>query len=499
MKFSPKSLYILFLFLCSSVGMFAYADTGTTYTGSLTTYIQTEKDAISTSFDTIYSGIVTKFSQTGIVITKSIEYQWLVCLWAMQNQSLLTQLQKDKTSFKIAFNKDFVELEKKVSDLEEKKHLQDENGIIMFDSGTTYQSEKEKLKKEIDNKSQLHRSLMTNFANTYTTQINEFITIFQSYLAANQQLLSGIKAKMIKVQNVQNEFAKISSGIQAINQKIIGLDDLLQKMETAKTQGIIALDKILQSYISTTLKKYKKIQNISDELTTQKLYMMGQYQMDIDQYVAKNLAQRYDNYAYITLQDDVEDFVETYYSDTNQLNCKNILSSSDTSAQLLSKIASFQTQINSWLVIAQKNNITSSFKNQIYSWFQALYIQKFTQRYTEYKTYLRWYINSQLRDLAALTPIQTPVETPIQPPQKVLFTKPFKSGQYSEDIKSLQNILTTVWLYSWVIDGVYNPATKNAVYKFQLSKWLLKGYEKKQSVRWYFGPATRNAINNITK
>lgn len=75
MKFSSKSLCILFLFLCSSVGVFAHADTGTTYTGSLTTYIQTEKDAISTSFDTIYSGIATKFSQTGLAITKSIEYQ----------------------------------------------------------------------------------------------------------------------------------------------------------------------------------------------------------------------------------------------------------------------------------------------------------------------------------------------------------------------------------------------------------------------------------------
>lgn len=265
----------------------------------------------------------------------------------MPSESLLTQLQKDKTSFKIAFNRDFVELEKKVSDLEEKKHIQDENGIVMFDSGTTYQSEKEKLKKEIDSKSQLHRSLMANFANTYTTQITQFITTFQSYLAANQQLLSGIKSKISKVQNIQNEFAKISSGIQAINQKIIGLDDLLQKMETAKIQGIIALDKTLQSYIFTTIQRYKKIQNISDELTTQKLYMMGQYQMDIDQYVAKNLAQRYDNYTYITLKDEVEDFVETYYSDTNQLNCKNIISSSDTSAQLLSKIISFQTQINS--------------------------------------------------------------------------------------------------------------------------------------------------------
>lgn len=50
--------------------------------------------------------------------------------------------------------------------------------------------------------------------------------------------------------------------------------------------------------------------------------------------------------------------------------------------------------------------------------------------------------------MATLTPIQTPIQTPVEAPiqssQKVLFTKPFKSGQYSEDIKFLQNTLTTV-------------------------------------------------------
>jgi hypothetical protein len=63
----------------------------------------------------------------------------------------------------------------------------------------------------------------------------------------------------------------------------------------------------------------------------------------------------------------------------------------------------------------------------------------------------------------------------------------------------LQNLLVTLQLYSWAIDGIYNKATKNAVYQFQLSKWLLKGYENKPSVWWRMWPATRNALNNATK
>jgi hypothetical protein len=63
----------------------------------------------------------------------------------------------------------------------------------------------------------------------------------------------------------------------------------------------------------------------------------------------------------------------------------------------------------------------------------------------------------------------------------------------------LQNLLTTIQLYSWAIDGIYNKATKNAVYQFQLSKWLLKGYEKKPDTWGWMGPATRAALNNLTK
>jgi peptidoglycan hydrolase-like protein with peptidoglycan-binding domain len=80
-----------------------------------------------------------------------------------------------------------------------------------------------------------------------------------------------------------------------------------------------------------------------------------------------------------------------------------------------------------------------------------------------------------------------------------VFTKPFKSGEYAEGVKVLQNLLTTLQLYTWTINGIYGKATKDAVYRFQLSKWLLKGYEKKPDVRWWMGPATRAALNQLTK
>jgi len=51
-----------------------------------------------------------------------------------------------------------------------------------------------------------------------------------------------------------------------------------------------------------------------------------------------------------------------------------------------------------------------------------------------------------------------------------IFTRSFTSNEYNQDIKALQNLLTTLNLYSGAINGIYDKATKNAVYQFQLSK-----------------------------
>jgi hypothetical protein len=66
-------------------------------------------------------------------------------------------MQKDKTALTIAFKQDFIDLENQVLALEEKKALQDSDNVNMFDVGTTYESEKAKLKDLIDTKVKLHK------------------------------------------------------------------------------------------------------------------------------------------------------------------------------------------------------------------------------------------------------------------------------------------------------------------------------------------------------
>lgn len=472
-------------------------NTGIVYTWSLLTYLTTQKSIVNVLLSGEYNKFYDAFLQTWINILRSVEYKSLVCLWAIKDESLLSQLQKDKAALMIAFEQDFIELQNQILSLEEKQTLQTLNNITMFDSGTTYETEKIRIKNNIDTKVTTYKDLIRNFTKNYAVKKTEFLNTYAQYRTANSSFLKTIQDKLDRVQSIITAFSWVESTITAINAKITGLDDLLQKMEDSKTKGITNLDTSFQSLIDKYIKKYKKLQTLEDVLTQQKTYLLQQYKLDFDGYMNNNFKNRYDRNLYLSLKDEIDTFRSKFYIGKYSLNCSNILSPNDESTNLLIKINTMKATVNSGLVKITAEGVTSTFKDQLYSGFQSLYLQKFKQRYAEFSTYIKEYIKAVLKNLVSST-VSTPT-SPITPTITYVFTKPFTSGEYGEWVKALQNLLTTLQLYSWAIDGIYNTATKNAVYKFQLSKWLLKGYEKKPATWWWMGPATRNALNQLTK
>ncbi|MEI8008222.1 MAG: hypothetical protein WCI00_01940 [bacterium] len=57
----------------------------------------------------------------------------------------------------IAFQQDFVDIQNQILSLEDKQSLQTSGGVNVFDSGTTYESEKLKIKNIIDTKVALYQ------------------------------------------------------------------------------------------------------------------------------------------------------------------------------------------------------------------------------------------------------------------------------------------------------------------------------------------------------
>lgn len=107
------------------------------------------------------------------------------------------------------------------------------------------------------------------------------------------------------------------------------------------------MNKSIQTLIDSNAKKYKKLQNLANELTQQKSYVIGQFQMDLDEYMTSNLQNRYDRSQFLALREEVNNFKYFYYTKTNQLNCANILSTTDKSTALLNKIAAMKVAVNS--------------------------------------------------------------------------------------------------------------------------------------------------------
>ena len=213
--------------------------------------------------------------------------------------------------------------------MEEKKDLQDDDNVNVFDAGTTYESEKARLKDLIDAKVKLYKGFITTFESDYTTKNTNFLSTFLQYSAANKDLVKGIQNKMATVQSVLDAFSGVETTVNKINAKVTGLDELIQKMEDTKTKGLANLDKTLQPLVDTNVRIYKKLQNLIDELTKQKTFVVGEYEMDIDEYLNNNLQSRYNRSQFLALKDEVNSFKAKFYTTTNQLNCSSILSATD--------------------------------------------------------------------------------------------------------------------------------------------------------------------------
>gem|GEM_PF-2512520 len=207
--------------------------------------------------------------------------------------------------------------------------MQDDDNVNVFDAGTTYESEKARLKDLIDAKVKLYKGFITTFESDYTTKNTNFLSTFLQYSAANKDLVKGIQNKMATVQSVLDAFSGVETTVNKINAKVTGLDELIQKMEDTKTKGLANLDKTLQPLVDTNVRIYKKLQNLIDELTKQKTFVVGEYEMDIDEYLNNNLQSRYNRSQFLALKDEVNSFKAKFYTTTNQLNCSSILSATD--------------------------------------------------------------------------------------------------------------------------------------------------------------------------
>ena len=95
---------------------------------------------------------------------------------------------------------------------------------------------------------------------------------------------------------------------------------------------------------------------------------------------------------------------------------------------MLVKIGNMKAAANSGLAKISADGVSSSFKDQFYSGFQSLFLQKFKQRYAEFTDYIKGFIKSMYAN--AVTPsTSTGTIAATGATEKLIytFTRPYKS------------------------------------------------------------------------
>ncbi|MFA5748221.1 MAG: peptidoglycan-binding domain-containing protein [Candidatus Absconditabacterales bacterium] len=525
MKITTKKLIfttlLLFIFAC-----FAFADTGTNLTGtsnsiklisgSLLDYSKTQKDSIITLFDATYKSLNDNFQKSGLALMQSVEYQSLICLGAMQDNSILSQMQKEKESLKIALLKNFVDLENQINSLEEKNHILKDSNINLFDGDSTYETEKIKLQQNIDDIVNIQKGFIINFQTIYQGKIKQFVSDFAQYYLQNKDLIKTIGGKITKIQSIISGFNSLNLQIKNANDTLASVNDFMEKLNGIKISAKNLLDTQLQSYIQNESKKRPKLTNLTGVLLSQKDFLIGSYVLDFDEQLASSLQNWYDYKSFLSIKKQIDDLKNKYIK-SNKFNCSTIGIDDPNLDSSLSKIyqsiQSLKNNINSGLSLSQGTGNSNLFKNQLLSGFNNLFTKQFSKKIQEFKSYSIQQINNLAKNITDISDtIQTTTGTNdvdnfnsenTQATQETksifIFTKPFNNNQKSPDIKILQKLLNNLGFYTGNIDGVYSKSTRNAVYAFQIANGLLKGYEKSSQTRGWMGPATRKALNEKLK
>ena len=223
----------------------------------------------------------------------------------------------------------------------------------------------------------------------------------------------------------------------------------------------------------------------------------------------------YDKYA--ELMGKQEDIRKKFYTASGEVNCSLLLTTSvnfasytqdlESTADALKKgLEEITAGIKNWKVklkdleaIAMDtfNKTITGLGEQLRRDFRLMLESDTPAQKPETNTWAVTETGSQSTDIPTQPQQPTPSEQTPAPSKAVTFTQTFKKGQYHQQVKALQTYLTNWWFYKGAINGVYDRATIEAVYQFQLKNGVITGKEKNKSGYGRFGPQTRAKINSM--
>ena len=359
---------------------------------------------------------------------------------------------------------------------------------------------------------------ITNLENEYYLKSGKTKATFLEYVKNNQDLLNGLAQKLDIIKNVNKYADAVSGAFSGLNNTINRHSSLWSNMAKIKDQTLSSMS----MDFDTTIGQMISTHNPSPEI-------QAKYQIHKDNFMKKMIAEtnksvyytfsaffEYEKYADIMSKQ--EDLKKKFYASSGDVNCSLLLTTSVNFANYAKDLESTAND-----TIKGMDLITSGIK----SWkvklkdLEPVASNAFNKTITDLGNELRRNFKLMLEsETPAKKPEPTTTETttetttqqtqpqqtapqqPTQPEQapttsKPTFTQTFKKGQYHAQVKDLQTYLTNWGFYKGAINGIYDRATIEAVYQFQLKNGVITGKEKNKSGYGRFGPQTRAKINSM--
>ena len=492
MKKIIKSIFVLGLFV---VWFSVFADTQKTFLET----VSEEKIKIENMFDTAYNVVYQNFQNSVKWFLTSLDYKWLVCLWVIDDSKLLQQMQNDNKNLKIWFLNAYANLYADALDIEQKQRILKDTNVSLFASWANYESEKTRILNSLSQLATGQANLINSFKSSYQWKTQKFVDDFNDYSEKNKELLITVWNNIKILNEVDQKYKKLNSDLLKYQIQLAwSWAKFFSRLHILKKASLSGLELVFQNNIDKEVRRNRVLTNLSNELSQQKNYALWLYEMQFDEKINMLLDKWYDNKELTQISKEVQQF-SFKYMPAGKMQCSYFMSSSDfltESAKLVSKITSFNQNFSlqsTWTV----NN--EQFQDALTKWIPVVIkLQKditntFNTAVVEKRKYMLEEYRKQ-KDISYQSSVENVVPS-IEIEWSFTFTQAFKKGQFNSDIKILQQLLTNLWYYNWAIDWIYSSQTINAVYQYQLAKWLLKWYEKKPSTWWRMWPATRAQLN----
>lgn len=345
--------------------------------------------------------------------------------------------------------------------------------------------------------------------NDYYLKTNKAKTSFLEYLENNKDLLNGLAQKMDSIELLKKHSTDAEKAFTTLNATIDSRSSFWKNMLASKEKMTTTLASDLDEIIARMISSHAPHPDIQAKYLIHKDNFMKKFKAESDKAVYYVFSSFFDYPSYVDLIAKNTELQKKFTTSSGTLDCKLLLTSSMNFAPYLNGVETTTPSLIKGMNLI--NDGIKSGKVQLKD-LEAPALHAFDTGVHKLANELRKNFKLMLEsetprtsntaptaqeNTTPSTPENSTPQNPSHPTSKTTFTQAFTKNQYHPQVKILQSYLQNQGLYQGVINGIYSPATIEAVYQFQLKHGIVTGKEKNKAGYGWFGTQTRAKLNSL--